>query len=486
MIIRALTVATLSLAFLGEVSAQEWTRFRGPNGTGVVDLEGLPSEIGPEHDPVWRVEVPPGYSSPIVTKQGIVITANEGLDLLTICLDPNTGERLWTAKCPEPLEKAPRGPNSPVAPSPASDGENVYVFFDHFGLLSFDAKGELRWQMKLGPFNNPYGMGASPVVVGSRVILLCDQDTNSYLLAVDKDSGKELWKTDRPGATHGFASPVVYQPKEGPAQILVSGSYAVTAYAADTGERVWWVDGLAWQAKCLPIVHDDVVYVSSWMAGVNELGVKANLDMSFEDLIENHDKDGDGAISKAEAPDPAMPQLWFLYDLGKDGTLDAEDWRYVVARIQAKNGLYAIRLGGKGNVKDSHVLWSYDRSLPNIPSPLFYDGLLYVLKEGGILASLDPKTGDEVKKGRVEATDSFFASPVAGDGKIYFVSQSGMASVVEAGQDWKVLSTSQFENDKEEGEEIWSTPALAHGRIYVRTQKAIYAFGQPADKGGPR
>ncbi len=464
-------VALFTIAFVSPAKGNDWGRFRGPNGTGVLAAENMPSAIGPERNVQWRAQVPAGYSSPVLTKSGVIVTAAEGRELLTICLDAETGERRWTAKSPQPLEKDPRGPNSPVAPSPATDGENVFVFFPNLGLVSYDAEGKLRWTLELGPFNNPYGMGASPIVSGSQVILLCDQDTDSYLLAAHKDTGKVAWKTDRPGATHGFSTPVVYEPQEGSAQIIVSGSYAVTAYARDTGEKVWWIDGLAWQAKCLPIVDGDRLYVSSWMAGANELGVKKDLDFPWEKALEDFDADGDGQLSRTEAPDPSMPQLWFLYDLDKNGTLDDKDWKSISARLHAQNGLFAIRLGGKGNVTESHVLWKYDRSLPNIPSPILYDGILYVLKEGGVMTSLDPNTGEEIHKGRVDANDGFFASPVAADGKLYLGSHSGIFSIIEAGKEWKVLSSESFE------EQIWSTPALAPGRVFVRTQVAVYCFG---------
>lgn len=120
------------------------------------------------------------------------------------------------------------------------------------------------------------------------------------------------------------------------------------------------------------------------------------------------------------------------------------------------------------------MLWSYRRSLPNFPSPLLYEGVLYVLKEGGILTALDPKSGEVLKAGRIEgALDDYFASPVAADGKLFTASHAGRLAVLAAGPDWRVLSVSDLE------EEIWATPAIAGSQIFVRTQEALYCFEKP-------
>jgi hypothetical protein len=164
-------------------------------------------------------------------------------------------------------------------------------------------------------------------------------------------------------------------------------------------------------------------------------------------------------------------KLWFLYDLDGDGTFGETDWRYLLARGTAKNGLYAIRLGGRGDVTPTHVLWRYDKGLPNIPSPLLYNGVLYMLREGGILTAFSPKDGRVLKQGRIEgAVDSYFASPVAADGKIITASQEGKVAVIRPGAEWQVASVGEF------GEEIWSTPAIGGNQVFIRTKSALYCF----------
>ena len=124
--------------------------------------------------------------------------------------------------------------NSPSSATPATDGENVFAFFPEFGLISYGSDGQERWRMPLGPFTNLHGMAASPVIFEDKLILVCDQDTDSFLLAVDRKTGKTIWKTERPEVVHGFATPVIFRPAGGAPQLIVPGSYQVTAYRPPT------------------------------------------------------------------------------------------------------------------------------------------------------------------------------------------------------------------------------------------------------------
>ncbi len=152
--------------------ANEWSRFRGPNGSGVVDTEGLPVEFGPDQNVVWKTPLPPGHSSPILWANRIFLTAVEDGKLLTICLDRSTGEILWRRQAPREREEKLDQRNNPASPSPVTDGEGVYVFFPDYGMLSYDFDGNERWRIPLGPFDNVYGMGASPSLVDAKVILV--------------------------------------------------------------------------------------------------------------------------------------------------------------------------------------------------------------------------------------------------------------------------------------------------------------------------
>jgi outer membrane protein assembly factor BamB len=452
--------------------AADWPRFRGPNGSGVAETKNLPDLLDPQQNALWRTPLPPGYSSPALSNGKLFLTAWEGPVAFTIAVDAKDGKVLWRRQAPEGRPVVKGRVNTPVSPSPVTDGESVYVFFEHFGLLSYGPDGNERWRVPMGPFKNPYGMGSSPILAGGTVVMLCDNDVDSHLLGVSAKDGKILWKAPRLEVTHGFSTPIVYQPKSGPAQIIVSGSYQLVAYSAATGEKLWWAGGMAWQAKSTPVLDGDTVYVHSWMADMSGIGLPAKID-SFADVLKANDKNGDGKLSVDEVPYKELAGLFFLFDLNQDKFLNGAEWEGILDRNNAKNGIYAIKLSGaKGDIA-KNVLWRYDKSLPNIPSPLLYGGVLYVLREGGILTSLNPANGEVIKQARVPgATDSYFASPVAADGKIYLLSQPGKAAVLKAAGEWEVLGVTDLK------EECWSTPAIADSRIYVRTQAALYAFGK--------
>lgn len=227
--------------------------------------------------------------------------------------------------------------------------------------------------------------------------------------------------------------------------MIVSGSYQVVAYALETGARTWWVDGMAWQAKSVPVIDEDLLFVHSWMASPDEIGVRT-ITMPWDEALASYDGNDDRALSKDEVQtELGLDEIWFLYDLDQDGALSEDDWRFALARAQAQNGLYAIQLGGIGNVSQTHIRWRHQKSLPNIPSPLVYRGLVYVLKEGGVLSALDATTGEPAKVGRVTgAEDPYFASPIASGGRLVTASKDGHVATLRVGRDWEVLSVNAF------------------------------------------
>src|SRR5215213_8351581 len=195
----ALLFAILLVSPVRMVASDEWPQFRGPNGTGVSETKGLPSEFGPTKNVVWKTALPAGHSSPVLTRDRIFVTAHNADKLFVICLDRQTGKILWQREVPRSHAGRLQNVNGPASPSPVTDGSNVYVFFQDYGMLSYDAAGKERWKLPLGPFNMFYGFGASPILIDDKVILHVDQDNpTSYLIAVDKNTGKVRWKVDRP------------------------------------------------------------------------------------------------------------------------------------------------------------------------------------------------------------------------------------------------------------------------------------------------
>ena len=454
-------------------SAADWPGFRGPNATGVFDTAGLPTRFGPHDTVVWKTPLPAGKSSPVLTDRHIFLTAHEAGKLWTLALDRETGRVLWRCNIVQGREERLHKLNSPASASPATDGDNAYVFFGNFGLASYGPNGNERWRLPLGPFTNLHGMSASPIVIGDKVIIACDQDEDSYLLALDKDTGKVIWKTPRPEVVHGFSTPSIFLPDRGPAQIVVPGSYQLIAYSAESGEKLWWVRGMTWQVKPAAVVWGGTIYATGWAPGVEP--AQRKFLPPFDEAAEEIDADKDNRISPDELPEKWKPTgSWRAIGLDVDGFLSARDWRFYRSRRSARNATVAVRPGNaRGDLTETHVIWEYERAVPVVPSPVLYGGVLYIIKNGGILTSLDPGTGAVLKQGRLQgAIDNYYASPVAGDEKLYFAGELGKISVVKPGAQWEVLRVNDME------EPVYASPAIGDRRLYVRTESALYAFGQ--------
>src|SRR3984957_11387378 len=305
------------------VPPAERPQFRGPNGSGVSPSKNVPDRFDSHHNVLWRTPLPAGHSSPVFTEDRIFVTAFEAKTLLTICLDRSTGKIAWRRPAPREREESFQPTNGPASPTPVTDGSNVYVFFGDFGLMSYGADGNERWRLPLGPFNNANGHGSSPVLAGGKLVLICDQDTGSFLLAVDPSSGRVLWKTMRPEYTRGYATPAVYRPKAGPVELIVPGSFEVASYALESGEKLWWVRGMAWQLKSVPLIDRDRIFVSGWEAGGDDEHRRKIEE--FGKMLADFDADHDGKLSRRELPAEYSPQWWADNDLDRDGKIEERE-----------------------------------------------------------------------------------------------------------------------------------------------------------------
>lgn len=473
-----MTKLFLALLLATFVSGEEWSQFRGPNGTGVSATTGLPDAFGPSKNVIWKTALPAGHSSPVLTDDRLFVTAHTTDKLLVICLDRKTGKILWQREAPRAQQGRLQNVNGPASPSPVTDGSNVYVFFQDFGMLSYDRDGKERWKLPLGPFNMFYGFGASPILVDDKVILPVDQDyPTSYLIAVDKNSGKVRWKIERPIVISGYSTPIVYQPKQGPKQIVVPESFQLSAYSVADGKRVWWVRGLACEMKSIASQDGEYLYINGWGFPQNQPGRQVPT-IPFEEALARYDKDKDRHITKAEATgtelmDKMVNGAFEAFDMNRDEKLDAKDWEVFRAMMASENGLLAIKMGGEGDQTATAIRWRYQKPVPQVPSTLLYKGVLYMINDSGILISFNPATGEVIKQGRLHgAIDKYFSSPVAADDKVFLIGQGGQVSVLKAAGDWEVLAVNELDD------ECFATPAIADGRIYIRTRSALYAFGK--------
>jgi outer membrane protein assembly factor BamB len=454
--------------------SEDWPRFRGPNGAGLGASAPLPLEFGPDKNVVWKTALPTGYSSPIIAGDRIFVTAERDKKLVTIALGRADGRVLWEREAPRPRAEALDKRNHPAAPSAASDGRRVFIFFPDFGLLAYDVDGKELWRAPLGPFNNLYGMGASPILVGDLVVLVCDQGVDSFIVAFGQADGRERWRTPRPEAASGHSTPIVWTPPDGRAQIIAPGSFLLTAYDAATGEKIWWVRGLSFEMKSTPVIGDDgVLYINGFGSGLNEPGVNIVVPPA-EEVFAARDADKSGGLAGDELPDNRSKNWASIMDLDRSGAVSRNEWEYYRAALASRNGMLAIRLGGKGDVTDANVVWRYHRAVPQLPSPLLYKKVLYMVNDGGIVTSLDPATGAVMNQGRLKgAIDSYYASPVAGDDKVYMASEKGKVAVLRPDGGLEPIVVNDL------GEDVYATPAIVDGRIYIRTRSALYCFGSP-------
>jgi len=339
-------------------------------------------------------------------------------------------------------------------------------------LVAYSFEGKQLWQLPLGPFNSQHGVVASPVYADGRVVLVADQDTDAYIIGVDAENGEIVWKKPR-NVINGYSAPIVYRPAEGPAQIIAPGSYQLTAYSAVDGETAWFVRGLTCQPKSAPTIAGDMLYFNGWTSG-NDAGQQVELP-AFDEVAAAADANHDGKLAPDELPKPWQPTgSWRAIDLDRDGFMNEREWTFFRTRRAARNGLLAVKLGGSGDVTDTHVRWRFEKSLPDVPAPLVYNDVVFLVRNGGITTSLDALTGKMIKRGRLTgAIEDYYSSPIGVDGKVYVASERGKVVVLSAAGDWEILAVNDF------GSDIYATPAIVDDKMYIRTHDALYAVGLP-------
>lgn len=469
---KTLLVLSLSIVTTTPCRAGNWSQFRGPNATGkAADEQPLPDRIGPDTNVVWKVPVPAGHSSPAVHGDTIFVTAERDGKLLTIALDKRDGRILWEQAAPHELLEEVHSTGNRAQPSPATDGERVVSLFGSCGLFCYDVAGKLLWQIPMGPFKNDFGAGSSPIIVDDRVILCQDHDTDSFLMAVDKRTGEPIWTTDRSEFPRNYCTPVIWE-VDGKKQVVVAATLRIVGYDFENGRELWTVRGVARIINMTPVVGDDgILYAACWSPGGDETE-RISTD-PFADVAALHDANKNGTLEEDEAPEGPVRQRFSQIDRDKNGSITRDEYESMRRVFEtARNVLVAIKPGGSDDITDTHVLWKFNKLLPYCPSPVVYRGRLFMVKEGGILTVLDAATGQPLKQGRLQTSGGYFSSPVAGDGKIYLASQPGGVTVLSADEGWQELSTADL------GENVYATPAIADGRIYIRTSGHLYCFGR--------
>jgi outer membrane protein assembly factor BamB len=427
-----LMLATLLSA---TVHAENWGQWRGPFFNGSTTETGLPSTWDKTNNVAWVAPLP-GYSSatPAVWGDSVFVSspdARKNLNLL--CLDRKTGAVRWQKQVA--TGDRDRGRNNMASPSPVTDGKRVFVMFGTGDLAAYDFEGKELWQTNLtageGKFSINWLYGSSPMLYDNKLFVQVLQrtpvpedysaaldgkaDRESYLLCLDPATGKTLWRHARATdaleeAQEAYSTPTPSKTRAGEEIIIVGADYA-TAHSAKTGEELW---------RC---------------AGLN----------------------------------PRKERPWRLVPtpVVADGV--------VVACGPRRDPVLGIRDGGAGNVTETNILWRFKEAPSDCVTPLFYQNKLFVLDgDRQVMTCLDPKTGAKRWQGNLGVKEIFRGSPSGADGKIYCISETGTAVVLDAGAEFKVLATVRMGESP-----VRSSIAIAHGQLFIRTAKNLYCIGKP-------
>ncbi len=462
-----LLVAVVTAGYAGEST---WPQFRGPGGLGI-GTGKPPVEFSADKNLLWKTEAPPGHSSPCIWGDKIFLTGLADGKLVTFCLARADGRELWRAVVPvEKIEPTHRI-GSPASPTPCTDGERVYAYFGSFGLLAYDFSGKELWRKPLPVPVVEFGTGASPILAGGNVIILSDQDVGGYLLAVDARSGAEVWRQDRADFRRSFSSPFLWQ-HDGVEELIVAGSLWLRSYEVKDGRERWSSHGMARVSNATPTAGDGLLVVSSWNVGGDEGGRVTMVPVG--EFFAANDHDHDGALTRNEFPAGPIKDRFSQVDVNKDERVTREEYENMRSMFEkAANQLFAIKPGGQGDITASHVLWKTNQHLPYVSSPLCYQGRVYAMKNGGLVSCYDAKTGQIIYQAeRVDAPGDYYSSAIGANGCVYIASQKGTVVVLAAGDALKVLARNQI------GEQIFATPAVLDGRIYLRSEKYVFAFGE--------
>ena len=450
-----------------------WPRFRGPDGSGIADSQKPPVEFGPEKNVKWKSSVASGLSSPIVAGDSVVITAFDDGKLYTIAYKLKDGTETWRAEAPaKKLEPFHKTEGSPAASTAATDGKRIVTYFGSCGLFCYNLVGKELWKFEMPPAANggDFGSGVSPIIVDGLVVLVRDEKKDSKIIALDAATGARKWEQPRLPAT-SYCTPVVWSTPNGK-QIVAAGHARMVGYELKTGAEKWFLNGMPSGCIPSPVVADGTLFFAGGGGGADDKDFQMP---PFDSMLKNLDKDNDGALSREEANE-ALQGFFDNQDANHDGKITRDEWDAILKFMsEGKNGAFAVKAGGTGDITSTHVLWRKTKGLPWITSALLYRGQYIMVKDGGIVTAYDPKTGEQLYQERVAAAGQYYASPVAAGGHIYFTSlQDGTITVLKAGSEKpEVVST-----NPKLGERTSATPAIADNILFVRTDKHLYAFAE--------
>ena len=437
----------------GNRTEEGWSQFRGPNGQGISESARPPVTFGPGTNIAWTVDCPKGQSSPCLRGGKVFLTALNDGKLLVLGFDQTSGRQLWRREVSAEKIEYTHEFGGPAAPTPAANDSLVVAYFGSYGVVAFKHDGTQVWSKPLTPPKNHYGTASSPVVQGDKALILADSDDKqSKLIALRLEDGSVAWSTDRPMAAANWSTPALWRPEGQPEQLVVLGSRRVVSYDPATGREQWWCDGFPVETISVPIVGTNMLWIcSSSLGGLPDETYEV---MPWARVVEM-DRNGDGMVQKSEVPQgqkvvlrPELPKdnpgyafprsfrdMFDGFDGNRDGTLTEAEWDtyFKNYRARAVPALKAIKPGGSGDITRTHLAWEMRRGIPEIPSPVRYRGVIYLVRDGGFLEAVRETDGSVIFNDRLGVAGGYCASPVAADGRLYIASHSGSIVVVDAG-----------------------------------------------------
>lgn len=458
-------LVTIACAAWCPMSAEDWPRFRGPQGSGLSASSKAPAEFGPEKNLAWKVSVAPGHSSPVVCGNQLYITSFDEGVLRTHAFDTRTGKALWSGELPRSRKAKQNMLNNAASPTPLCDSNGVIVYFGDFGLAAWTVDGKANWRVPLPALVNNHGMSSSPVLGGNMVVQVHASDMGSQVIGVRRESGKEVWREKLFGVT--YSTPAVTPD----GQVIVVSTGEAVAFDLETGKRRWWVARVPYQPKSSPILSGDGKQAYFAVLSVDE-GSKAALS-SYEKLLEQFDVNGDGQITIGEMRERKGPAGAFAQiDMNGDGVFTKQEQEEVMRISEAPHLAAAVATAGSGD-QTGKLRWSLRKGVPNVASPILVGEVLYLFKEGGVLTAVRAADGAVLKEGRISAGfGAVYSSPIAAGNRLYIANQQGKVTVLKAAPEWEVLAVNDL------GEECFATPAVADDRIFVRTATTLWCFRQ--------
>lgn len=451
-----------------------------------------PTTFSPSENLAWSVEVPPGHSSPCIWGQRIFLSTFRDGALQCRAYDRATGKSLWTRDVPATKIEHTHDFSNPAAPTPAAGKDQVVFYFGSFGLICFSHEGKELWRKELPAPDSRgrYGSATSPILLSNLVVQVLDTDGGgSRLLALEISNGATAWETPRPLYSAGWSTPAVWT-RQGRPTLLVLGSKQFAAYETEKGAELWSVGGFPMETAPSVALGEGLIFACA--AGMGGRANPAFEGIHWSDLMQ-FDSNHDGKLQKSEIPPeykfvlrPELPEghpgrvfpaplvaFFDGLDQDKDGAVTEQEWNALMANFSSMDTptIMALRADATGTNAEARIAWKNTRGIPEVPTPLYYDHKLFVVRDGGLLQCLEASSGKVLYQERLGVAGGYTASPIAAEGRVYLCSHSGTIVVVDAGaKELKVLARNVI------GEKITATPALVEKLMYVRTDRHLFAF----------